>query len=67
MNNHIAENMLRLIALTTTDELAKVVALNVLEESDTEAKNALVNTCWGEDIDSLRECAEKELMPNSAE
>ena len=48
-------NTLRIIALTTTDELTKAVAFSILCESEDQVKNELAKTCWADDLGSLRE------------
>lgn len=53
-----AYNTLRLIALSTNDSLARTVALDVLGESEDQARYELSQTCWVEGMDNLREAAE---------
>ncbi len=49
-----ANNALRLIALSTTDSAIALLALDVLEESESEAKSELNKTCYADQIDNLR-------------
>jgi hypothetical protein len=49
-----ANNALRLIALTTTDDIAKKLALDVLNESENEAREQIGQTCYEEDMSDLR-------------
>lgn len=49
-----ANNALRLIALSTTDSAVALLALDVLEESESEAKSELSKTCYADQIDNLR-------------
>lgn len=53
-----AYNTLRLIALSTSDPLSRTVALDVLGESEDQARHELSQTCWVEDMDNLREAVE---------
>jgi|TARA_R110000851_G_scaffold328795_1_gene500020 hypothetical protein len=55
-------NVLRLIALSTSDPLAKSIALDELEEDVVRAQEELSQTCWDEDMDSLREAAERRFL-----
>lgn len=59
-------NVLRLIALTTSDPLARSIALDELEEDGDRAREELSQTCWGEDIDSLSEAAERRFLREEA-
>ena len=47
-------NTLRLIALSTTDHLIKLMALSVLEESEDQVIFEISKTCWNEDLPNLR-------------
>lgn len=51
-------NVLRLIALTTNDPLARTVALDELGESEVQARHELLQTCWADDMSNLRTAAE---------
>lgn len=53
-----AHNTLRLIALSTSDPLSRTVALDVLDESEDQARQELSQTCWIDDMDNLREAVE---------
>lgn len=55
-----SDNALRLVALTTTDLLAKTISLSILEETEDEARVKLSNTCWQDDMNHLRESAEQD-------
>jgi hypothetical protein len=55
-------NVLRLIALSTSDPLARSIALAELEEDEGRAREELSQTCWGEDMNSLREAAERRFL-----
>lgn len=48
-------NTLRVVALATTDAVARECCLDALEETESEAKSALDKTCWGDSLDELRE------------
>lgn len=57
-NDISAHNTLRIIALSTSDTLAHTIALDVLGESEDQARHELSQTCWVEDMDNLREAVE---------
>ena len=54
MNIEKLQNTLRLIALSTSDDLAKALCLDVLEESEAECKEQIKQTCWVDSADDLR-------------
>jgi hypothetical protein len=67
-----SQTLIRLIALTTTDELTAKWLQQTLNESPTESAAALSETCWGRDIEAtdleqtkafLRQFIEKEVIP----
>lgn len=53
-NDVKANNALRLIALSTTDTAIKLLALDVLKESESDAKHELSKTCYADQINNLR-------------
>lgn len=55
-----AYNTLRAIALSTSDPLARSIALGVLGESAAQAREALSLTCLGDDLESLRAALERQ-------
>lgn len=49
-----ANNTLRIIALSTTDNLIKNLALETLGETESEVYEELAGTCYSEQLDDLR-------------
>ncbi len=45
---------LRVVATATDDQLIRALCLDVLEETDTEIREKLMQTCYSESIDSVR-------------
>lgn len=54
-NETKANNALRLIALSTTDPAVAFLALDVLEETESEARTELSKTCYAGQMDNLRQ------------
>lgn len=57
-----ARNTLRLIALSTTDNLIKKLAFDVLNETEQEVKSELSKTCYANDLDELREAIQAQYQ-----
>lgn len=53
-NTILEKNRLRLIALTTTDDLVKSFALGALNENEVLARYELSQTCWADKLGDLR-------------
>lgn len=59
------ENALRLIAMSTTDGLAKAVALDILDESPENSRAVLAQSCWSEYTTDLRSAVIHNLRQSS--
>lgn len=63
-NKTLDKNRLRLIALTTTDELVKNFALGALNENEVLARYELSQTCWADNLGDLRSAMQKHNESN---
>ena len=64
-NEDQLRNILRVVALATTDSASREICLDALEETSSDARAELALTCWGEDLNRLREALNDYLEHSS--